>query len=842
MAEERARVGVGVAPQRGELGRQVVEAAGDLPAVRTIRSHRACGGQRGVEALRALALPHGQHSPPSRPGIIIGRCRERATGLDGVIERLQGRGQAGTRVPIAQGRGHGEQRDLTPAGRITAGRLGARCSCEGIVHDANASAALGRPRQAEPSARVPLAGASTRGGASIACMGGRNRLADEASLYLRQHAENPVDWWPWGPAAFADARDRDVPVLLSVGYSSCHWCHVMAHESFEDPATARAMNAMFTCVKVDREELPDVDALYMQATMAMAGHGGWPMTVFLTPAGEPFWAGTYFPPEPRHGMPSFMQVLDGVAEAWRERREQVMRQASTLVDGIRQESVVEVPGAPPSEDAVAQAVARLGDLYDDAHGGFGGAPKFPPSVVLDLLLRRHWAGRDPHGDALAMAVGTLDAMASGGVCDQVGGGFHRYAVDDIWLVPHFEKMLYDNALLLRDYAAAARLTGAAHHALVAERIAAYLLGEMRVDGGGFAAAQDADSPGGEGAYFTWTPAEIREVLSGADAEAVIARFGVSERGNFEGRSILRVVAPDIEVAPGALASLYAARAQRPAPSRDDKVIASWNGLAIGALAEAGMGLRRDDWIDAARDAAHFVLGALMVDGRLMRVHAGGRARHLGSLEDHADMVDGLLALYAADFDPTWLQAARGLADAMLALFADPSGAGFFMSGADAPALIARTRDLEDHPSPSGNSQAAWVLARLHLLTGEASYRDAAAGAVALVSAQAQRWPQAFGRALATADLLASRPVEVAVAGPLDDPRTVALVDAARMLTGPYAVIAAGDPADPRAAAAAPLLAGRPLVDGAPAAYACSGFTCQAPAVDPEALLSALRSA
>ncbi|MBU6363170.1 MAG: thioredoxin domain-containing protein, partial [Acidobacteria bacterium] len=517
-------------------------------------------------------------------------------------------------------------------------------------------------------------------------MPGRNRLADEASLYLRQHADNPVHWWPWGPEAFADARERDVPVLLSVGYSSCHWCHVMAHESFEDPATAQVMNEWFTCVKVDREELPDVDALYMQATLAMSGHGGWPMTVFLAPAGEPFWAGTYFPPQPRQGMPSFTQVLEGVAEAWRDRRDQVMRQAGSLADGIRQQAAVDVVAPPPAEDAVAAAVRVLGDLYDDGNGGFGGAPKFPPSVVIDLLLRRHWAGRDPGGVALDMATGTLDAMAAGGVFDQVGGGFHRYSVDDIWLVPHFEKMLYDNALLLRDYALAMRLTGEERHGAVAERIATYLLREMRTDGGAFAAAQDADSPGGEGAFFTWTPDEVGSLLPADDAEAVIARFGVTERGNFEGRSILRVVAPEVPVTPAALEALYEARALRPAPARDDKVIASWNGLAIGALAEAGMGLRRDDWVQAAREAARFVLDEMMVDGRLMRVHADGRPRHLGTLEDHADMADGLLALYAADFDPAWLVAARALADVMLDLFADSAGAGFFMSGTDAPPL------------------------------------------------------------------------------------------------------------------------------------------------------------
>ncbi len=666
-----------------------------------------------------------------------------------------------------------------------------------------------------------------------------NRLADEASLYLRQHADNPVDWWPWCDEAFADARERDVPVLLSVGYSSCHWCHVMAHESFEDPSTAGMMNGDFTPVKVDREERPDVDALYMQATLAMTGQGGWPMTVFLTPAGEPFYAGTYFPPEPRHGMASFIQVMEGVTEAWRERRDQVMRQAEALTRGMREQSAIAVPPSPPPGDVVAGALGRLGELYDDGNGGFGGAPKFPPSVTIDLLLRRHWAGRDD-GRALAMAVGTLDAMAAGGVFDQVGGGFHRYSVDDIWLVPHFEKMLYDNALLLRDYALALRLTGDDRHGVVAQRVAGYLLREMRVDGGAFAAAQDADSPGGEGAFFTWTPEEVRQVLDPAAADAVIARFGLTDRGNFEGRNILRVVGPDSPLVGPALDSLYGARSSRAAPARDDKVIASWNGLAIGALAEAGMGMRRPDWVAAAGEAARFVLDEMIVGGRLMRVHADGRARHLATLDDHADLADGLLALYAADFDPAWVEAARSLADAMLELFADGAGAGFFMSGSDAPALVARTRDLEDHPSPAGNSQAAWVLARLQLLTGDTRFADAARGAVAVVAEQAGRWPQAFSRALATIDLLSSPPVEVAVMGRLDDPRTVALVDAARTAAGPYAVVAAGDPDDPRAAAAVPLLAGRPLVDGAPAAYACSGFACRAPVSDPSVLMSVLR--
>ncbi len=678
-----------------------------------------------------------------------------------------------------------------------------------------------------------------------------NRLAQEASLYLRQHADNPVDWWPWCDEAFAEAYKRDVPVLLSVGYSSCHWCHVMAHESFEDPTTASTMNADFVPVKVDREERPDVDALYMQATLAMTGRGGWPMTVFLTPSGDPFWAGTYFPPEPRQGMPSFQQIMDGVTEAWQQRRGEVAEQAAMLSKGIQQQNTV-VPGTgPDGPEAIAQALAALDAQYDLAHGGFGGAPKFPPSVALDFLLRRAWA--DPRGaDARGMAAGTLRAMANGGVFDQVGGGFHRYAVDAIWLVPHFEKMLYDNALLLRDYALAARVLDDAAHAATAERIATYLLREMQLPTGAFAAAQDADSPGGEGAFFTWTPAEIGEVLDEQSARAVMLRFGVTEGGNFEGRTILHVATPmDAVVAAvgpsapaliaAALPALLAARAARAAPDRDDKVIASWNGLVVGALAEAGVALDRPEWVDAARAAARFVLGEMVVDGRLMRVHADGRARHLGTLDDHADLADGLLALYVADFDPVWLEAVRTLADQMLARFCAPEG-GFFLAGTDAPALVARTRNLEDHPTPSGNAQAAWVLARLHLLTGDGRYAAAADGAVALVRDQVAKWPQAFGRSLVTMDLLAAAPTEVAIVGPAGDPATDALIAAARDAVGPYGVVAVGDPADPRAATAAPLLANRPLVNGRPAAYVCSRFACQTPITDPAVLHAAILTA
>ncbi len=676
-----------------------------------------------------------------------------------------------------------------------------------------------------------------------------NRLASETSPYLRQHAENPVAWMPWGDEAFAIARDADTPILLSVGYSACHWCHVMAHESFEDAETAALMNDLFVCVKVDREERPDVDALYMQATLAMTGRGGWPMTVFITPSGEPFWAGTYFPPEPRHGMPSFRDVLRGVAEAWRERRGDVTKQADTLTQRLREQNDAVVGGGMPGPELVRDVVRGLADQYDDTHGGFGGSPKFPPSLALDLLLRRAWM-QPEQPRAREMAEGTLRAMADGGIFDQVGGGFHRYAVDDIWLVPHFEKMLYDNALLLRDYALAHRVTGDPAHARTAEAIATYLLREMRLPSGAFAAAQDADSPGGEGAFFVWTPDEIQALLDERSARAVMLRFGVTAGGNFEGRTILNVATPMDEVvrAVGGDAAalieqarpvLLTARSARAAPARDDTAVASWNGLAIGALAEAGVTLARPDWIDAARVAARFVLREMVVAGRLRRAHADGRGRHLGTLDDHADMADGLLALYAADFNPEWLLAARHLADRMLDLFADPTGNGFFLTGSDAPALVARTRDLEDQPTPSGNAQAAWVLVRLHGLTGDRRYEEGAEGAVRLVGEQMARWPQAFGRAIATLDALTCTRTQVAIAGPLNGPATIALVECARLHAGPYAVIAAGDPLDPRAAEAAPLLADRPQVNGEPAAYACSGFTCRAPVTTPQDLATAL---
>ena len=680
-----------------------------------------------------------------------------------------------------------------------------------------------------------------------------NRLANEASLYLRQHADNPVDWYPWGDEAFTRAVAEDKAVLLSVGYSSCHWCHVMAHESFENPDIAALMNELFVCVKVDREERPDVDALYMQATLGLTGSGGWPMTVFLTPDARPFFAGTYFPPEPRHGMPGFPELLRHVADAYGARKGDVEHTAAQLAERLSASA-----NRTPSADAldrrtVDNAVTGLAMAFDPAQGGFGGAPKFPPHLALEFLLRRLWADPKDH-NCRQMIETTLHRMADGGIHDQVGGGFHRYSVDGIWLVPHFEKMLYDNALLARVYAMAFRVTGEARWREVAERTLDYLLREMEAPDGGFAAAQDADSPGGEGAFFVWNVTQLTEVLTREETQAIVLRYGMRPEGNFEGSNILHVAAPMDAIAErvgpdaglliaSALGKLYAARSARPAPARDDKVVTSWNGLAIAAFADAGIWLNRPDYVDVARRVARFVVDNLVVDDRLHRVWANGAARHLGCLDDHADLIHGLLALYEATFEPAWLDSARASATQMIRLFADEDGAGFFYAGSDGEVLIARTRDVEDHPTPGGNSQAALVLLRLASLTGDGALTSRATAALGLVAGEMTRYPQAFGTALVALDLAtAPNRIEVAIVGPLDAPATKALLAAARAAGGPHTTLAAGDPDDAAAVSAAALLSDRPTVDGTPAAYVCRNFACDAPTTDPLRLEAALTAA
>ncbi len=633
-----------------------------------------------------------------------------------------------------------------------------------------------------------------------------NRLAGETSPYLLQHADNPVEWYPWGDEAFGRARAEGKPVLLSVGYSACHWCHVMEHESFEDTATALLMNEHFVNVKVDREERPDVDALYMDATVTMTGSGGWPMTVFLTADGEPFYAGTYFPPEPRHGIPSFRQLLGAVAAAWDERRDDVTSQARRLLDALGQTALMQASSEPLTAAILDGAESAIAATYEPAYGGFGRAPKFPAASTLELLLRR---GNER---SLGLVRGTLDGMAAGGFYDVVGGGFHRYSVDDRWLVPHFEKMLYDNALLASTYLHAWVVTGEVRYREIVEETLDYLLRELAVDGGGLSSAQDADTDGVEGVTYTWT-----------ESEAVAADLDTGLLEPFEhGRSIVRgVLEPDVR------ARLLAIRAVRPQPLRDDKVLASWNGLALAALAEAGYRLERPDWLDAARGVASFLLGPLSAgNGRLQRSWRDGRTSGAGFLDDYANVAHGLLELHAATGELRWLHEARRLALRAVELFADDEHGGFFLSPHDGELLVARTKDVQDTPAPSGNSMLAYVLLRLGRLWGDDELEQQGVGVLRLLEPALRRAPGGFAWALCALDLKLSPPRELAVCGPVDS----RVARAALAPFQPNTVVAVG-PADD-----IPVLAGKGLVDGQPAVYLCERFACRAPVTDP-ALLS-----
>ncbi|MER6396568.1 thioredoxin domain-containing protein [Kitasatospora sp. NPDC001603] len=674
-----------------------------------------------------------------------------------------------------------------------------------------------------------------------------NRLAGATSPYLLQHADNPVDWWPWGPEAFAEAERRGVPVLLSVGYAACHWCHVMAHESFEDEALAAYANERFVAVKVDREERPDVDAVYMEAVQAATGQGGWPMTVFLTPDKDPFYFGTYFPPEPRHGMPSFRQVLEGVDAAWRDRREEVGEVAARIRADLAERASVYGVGSgvhrPPGEAELHEALVALGRDFDARRGGFGGAPKFPPAMVIEFLLRHH--ARTGSAAALEMAVRTAAAMARGGIHDQLGGGFARYAVDADWVVPHFEKMLYDNALLLRAYLHLWRATGSPLARRVALSTADFLLRELRTPEGAFASALDADSLDGsgasvEGAYYAWTPGQLAEVLGEADAALAAELYEVTATGTFEhGSSVLQLPAdpPDAEAAERIRARLFAARAERPAPARDDKVVAAWNGLAVAALAETGALLERPDLVEAAERAADLLLAVhLTPDGRLLRTSRDGRAgAHAGVLEDYADTAEGFLALYAVTGEAEWLELAGGLLDTVLKHFADEASGALYDTADDAEELIRRPQDPTDNATPSGWTAAAGALLTYAAYTGSARHRTAAERALGIVGALAGRAPRFIGWGLAVAEALVDGPREVAVVGPAGDPATAALHRAALLGTAPGAVVAVGAPD----ADEVPLLADRPLVGGAPAAYICRHFACDAPTTDPAVLAERL---
>jgi uncharacterized protein YyaL (SSP411 family) len=624
-----------------------------------------------------------------------------------------------------------------------------------------------------------------------------NRLAQETSPYLLQHAHNPVDWHAWGEEAFARARAEDKPILLSIGYSACHWCHVMERESFEDEATAQLMNELYVNVKVDREERPDVDAVYMDAVVSLTGHGGWPMTVFLTPDGEPFFGGTYYPPEPRHGLPAFRQVLVAVADAYREQRGAVAHQAAALVAAIQRASARTPSTEPLSSALLDEAVAALRSQYDPRHGGFGRAPKFPPASVLEFLLRR---------GELDMVRGTLDGMAAGGMYDLVGGGFHRYSVDEQWLIPHFEKMLYDNALLVPVYLHAWLVFEEERYRQVVEDTVDYALRELRLDSGGFASAQDADTDGVEGLTFTWTPDEVPR-------PELLLPF---EHGRFVIRG---------ELTRDERAQLLAARAQRPQPLRDDKAVAGWNGLMLAALAESARRLHRDDWLRAARELAAFLLGPLADGERLHRTWRDGVAKGTGYLEDYAHVAHGLYELHVATGELRWLHESRRLARRAVELFADDERGGFFLAPADGEQLVARQKSLEDNPTPSGSSMLAFHLLRLARIWGDEELERRAVGVLRLVRDTLAYAPQAFGWALCALDLQLSPPRELAVVGD----RCAPVAEAALARFEPNAVVAIG-PDD-----SVPLLEGKTTIDGKTAVYVCERFACRAPVTDPAEL-------
>jgi uncharacterized protein YyaL (SSP411 family) len=686
------------------------------------------------------------------------------------------------------------------------------------------------------------------------------RLRDATSPYLLQHADNPVDWWPWGDEAFAEARRRDVPVLLSVGYSACHWCHVMAHESFEDPATAELMNARLVSIKVDREERPDVDAVYMTATQAMTGQGGWPMTVFLTHDREPFYCGTYYP------RAHFARLVEAISTAWQDRRGDVTSQASQIAGALAESEArdsTRAAGGGAGSDRVVElgdaAVDALATRYDSTRGGFGGAPKFPPSTVLEFLLRRseREQGQPVAANALRMAAGTLEAMARGGIYDQLGGGFARYSVDAEWVVPHFEKMLYDNAQLARVYAHWWRRSGGDTDGVgalarrVCEQTCDWMLTDLLTGEGGFASALDADSAGVEGAFYVWTPAELDEVLGPQDGRYAAEVFGVSAAGTFEhGRSVLRLAADPGDAADArrledVRSRLLAARNARIWPGRDDKVVAAWNGLAIGALAEVGLLFGRDDYVAAARRAALLIADVHLSDGRLARTSRGGIAGpSAGVLEDYADVAAGFLTLSGVTGETRWVALAGRLLDVALRRFRARDG-GFYDTADDSERLIYRPADPTDGPTPAGTFALAGALLSYAALTGSAAHREAAASALGPVEVIAPKYPQAAGWGLAVAEAFIAGPAEIAIVGPAADERTKSLHAAAAFWATPGAVIALGTGTGGAGADGAeadgevPLLAGRDVVDGQPAAYVCRDFTCALPVTTAPDLLAVL---
>jgi len=671
-----------------------------------------------------------------------------------------------------------------------------------------------------------------------------NRLANETSPYLLQHATNPVDWYPWGEEALERAGAEDKPILLSIGYAACHWCHVMERESFEDAEIAALMNRHFVSIKVDREERPDLDAIYMDAVQAMTGGGGWPLTAFLTPEGKPFYAGTYYPSEARHGLPAFRTVLSAIADVWANRRSEAEQQSSRVVEAIERSTGAGASPQPLTEAILVTAFGGLRRAFDARWGGFGAAPKFPQAMTLEFCLRMHLRGTP---EALDVVTITLDKMSGGGMYDQVGGGFHRYSTDQRWLVPHFEKMLYDNALLVRLYVHAWQVTGFEHYRRVAIETCEYLLRELRHAEGAFFSSQDADSEGVEGRFFVWSWDELVDIAG----EAVATAFGATPGGNWEGTNVLwrplplEAVAAETDLDPEELAGeletaraeLFEIREGRTHPATDDKILAAWNGLAIAALAEAGRAFGEVEYVEAAVRAADFVLTHLRDDrGRLLRSWRNGRSGGPAFADDHAAMADACLVLYETTFELRWFEQARALADELVRLFHDEERGGFFLAGRDAETLVVRQWDLSDNATPSGNSASADVLLRLAHLTGEASYEEAAVGALRLVRDAMAGAPSGFGHALGALDAYLSAVKEVAIVGDPKSEETLALV--AEVTTNrflPNHVLAVSSPGDEASSAAVALLRDRPQRDGRATAYVCERFECLLPVTDPAAL-------
>ncbi|HXR65525.1 MAG TPA: thioredoxin domain-containing protein [Ktedonobacteraceae bacterium] len=693
-----------------------------------------------------------------------------------------------------------------------------------------------------------------------------NRLINETSPYLLQHAHNPVNWYPWGEEALRKAQAEDKPILLSVGYSACHWCHAMERESFENERIAGVMNEHFVSIKVDREERPDIDGIYMQAVQAITRQGGWPMTVFLTPDGRPFYGGTYFPPQDRQygrqTVPGFQSILLSVANLYAKQRTDVEEQAEQLATFLRQKSDAPLRTLGTlgtldsvSLDLLSGAGRELSDDFDETYGGFGSAPKFPNTMSLEFLLRLHLHRQ--RGE-IAAATGTseleiieasLKQMAHGGIYDQLGGGFHRYSVDAEWLVPHFEKMLYDNALLSRIYLHTHLVTGDVFYRRVVTQTLDYVVREMTSPEGGFYSTQDADSEGEEGKFFLWTPAEVEALLPPKDAQLFMLYYDVSQRGNFEGKNILHVIKKLAVIAEGAgisedelkeilqrgRALLFAEREKRIKPARDEKVLTAWNGLMLRSFAEAARHLQRPDYLRVARRNAEFLLRELAHDGRLLRTYKDGHAHLNGYLEDYIFLADGLLALYEADLDPRWFSEARRLVDEAIALFADEPNGGFFDTGSDHEELLSRPKDIMDNATPAGNSVAAEVLLRLAAWTGETSYRQRADDYLRSLTDLMVKYPQSFGYALGALDFALSPAREIAIVGDPQQPGTRSLLAVVNQRYLPNSVLASAAPADAAAILAISLLANRPLKDGQASAYVCQNFACQAPVTSGEEL-------